>query len=443
MSAKFIAALSLVVGACAPPSGMGQETGIDRAQTIPLIVPAGAPLRLYLTKRVSKRLNAPVEAKLLTPLYSFDREVVPAGAVALGYVSRVQPVPKPDRVRAMLGGDFTPLRIAGIEFTSLRLPDGRTLDLHTAESPGLDTLVPLKPPKRSKQSQQTGATGIAGKAKQTARDQIDAQVAQIEGIPGLVRGTSKKELVSDYLVSRLPYHPQSIRNRTRFDAELLDPLHFGSETVSPQSLALVGSQPAAGAVVHARLLTPLDSMSSTKGEKVEAVLEQPLFSSDRKLVLPEGTHVEGSVAMVKRAGWFHHGGRLRFTFQSVDLPPEMAALRQAGEAASPEERTLQFRTQAALSSAESGKAPLKVDKEGGVQAAESKKRFIGTALAAMVARRAGDMDMMHSPSGAITGQSANVGGRTLGGGMGFGLLGMIAAQSSRNVGAAFGYYGLA
>jgi hypothetical protein len=84
-----------------------------------------------------------------------------------------------------------------------------------------------------------------------------------------------------------------------------------------------------------------------------------------------------------------------------------------------------------------------VDKEGGVQAAESKKRFIGTALAAMVARRAGDMDMMHSPSGAITGQSANVGGRTLGGGMGFGLLGMIAAQSSRNVGAAFGYYGLA
>ena len=33
--------------------------------------------------------------------------------------------------------------------------------------------------------------------------------------------------------------------------------------------------------------------------------------------------------------------------------------------------------------------------------------------------------------------------RTLGGGLGFGLLGTIAAQSSRTVGAAFGYYGLA
>src|SRR6202163_1267549 len=41
------------------------------------------------------------------------------------------------------------------------------------------------------------------------------------------------------------------------------------------------------------------------------------------------------------------------------------------------------------------------------------------------------------------GQRSNVGGRTLGGGLGFGLLGTIAAQSSRNVGAALGYYGLA
>jgi hypothetical protein len=45
--------------------------------------------------------------------------------------------------------------------------------------------------------------------------------------------------------------------------------------------------------------------------------------------------------------------------------------------------------------------------------------------------------------GAVIGQRANVGGRTLGGGLGFGLLGTIAAQSSRNVGAALGYYGLA
>jgi hypothetical protein len=103
---------------------------------------------------------------------------------------------------------------------------------------------------------------------------------------------------------------------------------------------------------------------------------------------------------------------------------------------------LKFRTQATLSAAESGNAPIKVDKEGGVQATESKTRFIGTAVALLISRRAADNDAERSQTGAITGQSSNVGGRTLGGGMGFGLLGAIAAQSSRNVGAAFGYYGL-
>jgi hypothetical protein len=104
---------------------------------------------------------------------------------------------------------------------------------------------------------------------------------------------------------------------------------------------------------------------------------------------------------------------------------------------------LQFRTQATLSAAEGGNAPLKVDKEGGVQATESKTRFIGTAVAVLISRRAADNDPERSQTGAITGRSSNIGGRTLGGGMGFGLLGAIAAQSSRNVGAAFGYYGLA
>ena len=45
---------------------------------------------------------------------------------------------------------------------------------------------------------------------------------------------------------------------------------------------------------------------------------------------------------------------------------------------------------------------------------------------------------------AVTGGAeANVGGRTLGGGSGFGLLGAAAAQSSRYVGTALGFYGLA
>ena len=120
---------------------------------------------------------------------------------------------------------------------------------------------------------------LVATGKQQIKDQTDAQIDRIKSIPDLVRGTDKKEWLSDYLMSRLPYHPQYVRSRTRFDAELAAPLNFGSEAVTPGSMTLLGSQPAAGSVVHARLLTALDSRSSKQGQKVEAVLEQPLFSA--------------------------------------------------------------------------------------------------------------------------------------------------------------------
>ena len=95
--------------------------------------------------------------------------------------------------------------------------------------------------------------------------------------------------------------------------------------------------------------------------------------------------------MVKKAGWFHHSGRLRFSFQNLALP-EVAGLLVPSPSAAPsdaprppEERILQVRTQGTLSAAEGDRAPLKVDSEGGVQATESKTRFIGTAIALLVA----------------------------------------------------------
>jgi len=451
MAVRLAIALSLVSIAFSAPQDTANDKATDQTRSISLTVPAGVPLRLYLTKRVAKRLNAPVEAKLLTPLYAFDREVIPAGTQVLGHVSRVESVSRWERARAILGGDFTPLHVVQIEFTSLLLPDGRSLELHTIESPGLNSLVPFKPPKQPTQNaQSTNNGGVLSAGKQQAKDAIDAQIARVKSIPDIVRAPGKKAWLYDYAMSRLPYHPQSVRSRTRFDAELQSPLNFGSEEITHDSLAFLGSQPSPGSIVHARLLTPLDSFNSKQGERVEAVLEEPLFSAGHKLVLPEGTLVNGSVTAAKRARWFHRGGRLRFNFQNVDLSPQAAELMSppAGAPLSTEENLhrqeeLHFRTQATLNAAESGNAPLKVDKEGGVQATESKTRFIGTAVALMISRRAADNDPVRGPGGAITGQSSNIGGRTLGGGMGFGLLGAVAAQSSRTVGAAFGYYGLA
>lgn len=432
--------------------------GAGPAKSISLVVPSGAPLRLYLTRRVPKHAGAAVEAKVLDPVYAFDHQVIPAGAVVLGHVSTVHAVARSQRVRAVFNGDFTPLHTAAVEFTTLVLPDGRRMPLHTSATLGLNSIVTpqmLKHPAQGS-ARNTGTqqnTGVLGTGKQRVEDAVHGQIARAKSIPDLVRAPDKKERAEDYLVSRLPYHPQYVRKGTRFDAELSQPLDFGSEPAASALLAAPGSQPAAGIVGRARLVTALDSASSKPGEAIEAVLTEPVFSADHKLILPEGTILKGTVVEAKHARSFHRAGSLRFRFSDMELPSEVSDLqaaanpsrdREGAPPSRPAQQSLKFRTQADLAAAEStGKAPLKVDGEGGVQAKESKARFLAAAVSVMIARRSGDLDPVRNQSGQVVGQSQNVGGRTIGGGFGFGLLGAGIAQSSRYVGAAFGYYGLA
>ena len=421
-------------------SATAQTTADIETPRISLSVPSGAPLRLYLTKRVSKRTGAPVEAKLLEPVFSFDREVIPAGTVAQGQVSRVQPVGKWQRVRAIVSGDFTPLRSAQVEFTTLVLPDGHTVSTHTVATMGLNSLY-IEPSKKKKQKAQPPNQngGILGTARQTAKDRINGAInARSRGIADIVRGPNKKEKLIDLMWSKLPYHPQYVRRGTRFDASLRDPLQFGFAPVKQGDLAQLGSQPLPDSVVRARLLTALNSASAKQGEAVEAVVVAPMFSADHKLVFPEGTRLIGTVVVAKKARSFHRGGQLRFNFQRVDLPPEVANLRPAAPRPEP------MKTQAILAGAEgSGKAPIKVDSEGGVEAKESKTRFIAPVISLILASRAADYEHHHDAddTGGNAGGSANVSGRTMGGGLGLGMLGAAVSQSSPYVGMAFGYYG--
>src|SRR5579863_470896 len=421
-----------------PALATAQTAANEETPKISLSVPAGAPLRLYLTKPVSKRAGAPVEAKLLESVFAFDREVLPAGTIARGQVSRVQPVGKGQRFRAIVNGDFTPLRTAEVEFTTLILPDGRQLSTHTAETVGLNSIY-KEPSKKKNQKAlpQNPNGGVLGSAKPTVKDRITGAISsRSSAIADMVRGPNKKEKFVDFLWSKLPYHPQYVRRGARFDAALRDPLQFGFEPVKPADLAGLGSQPLPDSVVHARLLTALNSASATQGQAVEAVLTAPLFSPDHKLLLPEGAQLMGTVVMAKKARSFHRAGQLRFNFQRVELPPEVANLRSAAPAP--------MRVQATLQAAEgSGTAPVKVDPEGGVQAQESKTRFIAPLISLALANRAADGDAGRHNQAVAAGGDANISGRTLGGGSGFGTVGAALSQSSRYVGMAFGYYGLA
>ncbi|MBV8842473.1 MAG: hypothetical protein JO307_06650 [Bryobacterales bacterium] len=407
-------------------SGSAQDK--EPSQNVPLSIAAGTPLRLYLTKRISKRAGEPVEAKLLDPLFSFDREVAPAGSTVEGAVARVKPVSRMERAMAILGGDFTPLHQAEVEFTTLTLPDGTRIPLNTVETPGMNSIANLHPKKPAASSNKNA--GVLGTAKAQMKDKIATTRQRVSDV---VRAPGKKERLEDYLWAKLPYHPQYVRRGTRFDAELAEPLQFGAATIQPEDVRALGTQPPADSMVQARLTTTLSSDSSKQGEPVDAVTTRPLFSPDHKLFLPEGTHLKGQVTMVQRAKWFHRGGQLRFNFQTVELSEEISALQSS-------EDNRSFKTVATLGGAEQdGNISLKVDQEGGVKATEPKTRFIAPALAFFVAQKAADNDVNK-----ITGlPKSNTGGHVLGGGSGFGLLGAAAAKASPSVARAFGYYGLA
>src|SRR5437868_340300 len=196
----------------------------ENIQTIQLVVRAGTPLRVYLTKRLTKRLGEPVEGKLLDPLFAFDREVAPAGSAVLGSVVRLKPLPKMKRAVAMVNGDFTPLHQGEVEFTTLVLPDGRRIPLHTVETTGLNSIADLKPKKKAAAANQN--SGVIGTAKAEARNKIDAARSSVSNA---VHAPDKKDRLADFLWAKLPYHPQRVRKGTRFDAELIDPLRFGEE----------------------------------------------------------------------------------------------------------------------------------------------------------------------------------------------------------------------
>jgi hypothetical protein len=297
------------------------------------------------------------------------------------------------------------------------------LQIRTVDSEGLPTIY--SPTKAKKGAQASRHTGIFGKAKQQAEQQIQAKT---QSVISVVRGPDKKEYVEDFLVKKLPYRPQWYRRNTRFDAVLSQPLSFGETAVSARAIQNVG-MPVGESLAEVRLLTPLSSASAAVNAPVNAILSQPIFSSDHKLLLPEGTLLTGHVRHVQKARWFHRGGQLRFTFDRVEPPASISVAAISTE-----------RSQLQLAAAETDpQSHTKVDSEGNAKATEPKSRLLGPAVALIVASRAADNDVGRHGTATSTG---NYGGRSLGGFSGFGYIGTAAAQSSKTVGAALGYYGL-
>jgi hypothetical protein len=78
--------------------------------------------------------------------------------------------------------------------------------------------------------------------------------------------------------------------------------------------------------LEARSTQPLDSASLRDGAPVNAMLTKPLLDpTQQEVILPEGTHLIGSVLQAKPARWFARYGKLRFTFCQIELQPGLLA----------------------------------------------------------------------------------------------------------------------
>jgi hypothetical protein len=189
-----------------------------------------------------------------------------------------------------------------------------------------------------------------------ARAQWNNAMKQVES-PGWMH------LVMRYAVAQLPVHPQYIDAGTLYSAEVTQPLDFGSESVSSDTLSAIGTQPPPGSLVHAVLLTPLNSATTTKSADVEAELSQPLLDQGR-LILPAGTRLRGSVLQVRPARRLHRNGQLRIVFREVILPNGAV-------------QTVDTKLQGIQSDSADN---AQLDSEGGAKSTSSKTRYLSTGV---------------------------------------------------------------
>jgi hypothetical protein len=394
---------------------------------IPLTVAKGVPLRIKLTRRVPiTRAGVRVEGRLAAPVYVYNREVFAAGTVALGQVTRVRSVSRMARARSIMAGDFTPWRTARVTFDALVLKNGTRVAIRTAATAGAPQMVRLVSGGAKRKS---AIRRALGNARAEFRAEKQQALAQVKG-PGKIHRMWK--WAESVVAVRLPYHRQAYPAGTEFTAVLKRPVSLGTERIPARELAEVGSAPPPDSVVHARLTAALDSATAKQGAPVEALVTRPLYSARKKLVIPQGTRLEGAVIRAKPARWLHRDGSLRFTFQRMEAP-----------ASQPE-----FIPGSLRAVVVPRQANLKLSAEGGAKPKSSKTRFLMPALALSLAAVAATPDR-DALKGAQAGAAVPAQGGGLGaiaaGGWGLGLIGSVAALAaqSRWVSAVLGFYSAA
>ncbi len=414
-----------------PPFLPGDDTEVSPSLPVRIVLtlPEGTPLRIAIDQRTRiSHVGEAVQGHVVETVYAFDEPVIPAGSVVTGRVTEIVSVSTFRRVQSYASGSFSPFHKYQVTFDHLTLPNGRELAIDTTVSPGAAEVIHLvskgdKSQEDKEAEHRSAAARAADQAKQEVKDRIHEANTAAHQAADEVRAPGKLTRLKQYLLAQSPYRRQYLATGTRFSASLNQVLDFGSVTQSAETLSALGSVPPVDTVLHARLVLEVSSATATRGTPVVAELTEPVYSADRRLLLPSGSRLIGRVLEAKPARHLHRNGELRVIFEHIEIPGG----------------TLQ-EVQGTLEGIEVDRAAhMKLDEEGGARASDSKTRYLSTGVALLLAAAAAHPD---AERGSVD-QTGDPAVRAGAGASGFGLAGTLIglAAKSNAVSIAFSAYG--
>jgi hypothetical protein len=400
---------------------------IARSQTVaprdPTVLHAGTPLTVSIDKHFPMRVGQQIRAQLVYPIYVNNTLVLTEHTTVIGTVMELRSNHS-RRVRATLGGDFTPFHIPVVHFTQIVLADGSALPISSSSvtdgAPIFRAVAPL--PVKGGFLRRQFDMGL-----DVAREDLALFIT-----PG--RGDRLKQLI----YGELPYHPQRIEKGTAWIVEITDDISMPPQSASPPEVDLTTGVtrkrhfweqrlPEAGAVnsdpgvwmIQAYLEDGLSSETSAKGRAIRATVAEPIYNSDHTVAVPEGATLEGAVTQARPSRRFGRAGVLSFSFRQLTLP-----------GAEPQN------VETTLTGADSGDG-IALNSEGEVKSKPQDKISVPILLALVASR---PLDQDHHGDG-----DGQLGKNSAGGAAGLGLVGTIIglAGAAPNAVAGIGYYGAA
>jgi hypothetical protein len=387
-------------------------------------LPAETPLALRIDDHLPMRNGQPVRAHLLYPIYANNKLLLPKDTVVAGSVVELRS-DHPRRVRAIMGGDFTPFHKPVVHFTSFVLPDGTSIPFTSDDAADGAPIFRAIPTPAAK-------GGFIHR-------QFDGLLSVARTDVAIFTGPEKADRFVQFIYTQIPYHPQRIDKGTAWTIEtshsielpaLPAPLvvaaepprkpHFWEEPLPP---ADPPSTDTGRWIVQANLDDPLSSETSKDGQTIKATVAEPIYNPDHTIAIPQGSTLIGSVTRARPARKFGRTGVLTFNFGQLQVPHE-------------ETRTVETR----LTGADSAR-DIALTSEGQPKSKPQDKISLPILLALMASRPL-DQDEHNGLAG---GGGNTLGKNAVGGAAGLGLVGTIIGLTgvSPNVAAGIGYYGAA